>query len=133
MKSEPEGFPEAWALWRPHMRKNDGRGEARAAFAKHIKSGASPADIIDGIRFYLRGLTEAERPYIPMFSTWVNRGAYEDGAIAEREYQQRIAERAAQASRAPTNVHSLRPADYKTPFLKAYEARELEQIAKAGA
>jgi len=31
MKPEPEGFPEAWALWRPYMRKNDGRGEARTA------------------------------------------------------------------------------------------------------
>ena len=124
MKPEPEGFPEAWALWRPHMRKNDGRGEARAAFSKHIKGGASPADIIDGIRFYLRGLKEAELPYIPMFSTWINRGAYEDGAIAEREYQQRIAERAAQASQAPTNVQQLRPAGYKTPFQIQWEKQQ---------
>ena len=124
MKPEPEGFPEAWALWRPHMRKNDGRGEARAAFAKHIKGGASPADIIDGIRFYLRGLTDRDREYIPLFATWVNRGAYEDGAIAEREYQQRIAERAAQASQAPTNVQQLRPAGYKTPFQIQWEKQQ---------
>lgn len=124
MKPEPDGFAEAWSLWRPHMRKNDGRGEARTAFAKHIKGGASPADIIDGIRFYLRGLTDRDREYIPLFATWVNRGAYEDGAIAEREYQQRIAERAAQASQTPTNVQQLRPKGYKTPFQIQWEKQQ---------
>ena len=91
-EQEPEGFPQFWSEWRPFMRKNDGRGEARATYRKHILSGAEPADIIDGAKAYLRSLTEREKPYIPLAATWLNREAYADWAEHEREYQKRIAD-----------------------------------------
>ena len=56
MRPEPIGFPEFWATWLPIKRRNDGRGEARATFAKHIKLGADPQDIIDGASWYVRNI-----------------------------------------------------------------------------
>lgn len=46
MRQEPTGFSEFWHVWLPFKRRNDGRGEARATFAKHLKQGANPQDII---------------------------------------------------------------------------------------
>jgi hypothetical protein len=89
MKQEPDGFANVWAIWRPHMRKNDGRGLARETYAKHLAKGAEPQDIEDGVRWYLASLKERDREYIPMFSTWINRGAYEDGAVNWREMQEK--------------------------------------------
>jgi hypothetical protein len=94
-EQEPDGFPEFWAAWRPFMRKNDGRGEARTTYRKHILAGAEPADIIDGAKAYLRSLTERDKPYIPLAATWLNRCAYEDWAEQERDYRKRLAEKAA--------------------------------------
>jgi hypothetical protein len=90
---EPDGFAEYWAAWMPYRRKNDGRGEARICYRKHILAGAEPADIIDGARGYLRSLTAAEKPYIPLAATWLNREAYLDWCDQERAYQKRLAER----------------------------------------
>lgn len=81
---EPEGFAEFWALWLPYARRNDGRGEARQCFAKHLTSGIDPQDIVDGAAWYLRSLKDSERAYIPMAATWLNRCAYEDFAPKER-------------------------------------------------
>lgn len=92
-EQEPEGFAEFWSSWRPFMRKNDGRGEARATYRKHILAGAEPADIIDGAKAFLRSLTDRDKPYIPLAATWLNREAYADWAEQEREYRKRLAER----------------------------------------
>lgn len=98
MKREPEGFKEFWEqVWRPHMRHTDGRGLAREAFAKHIKNGADPQDIIDGAKCFFRTMKDRDRDYVPLSATWLNRGSFEDLAIQEREHQKRIAE--AQARR----------------------------------
>lgn len=94
---EPEGFPEFWEIWRPHARKNDGRGEARKVFAQHVKAGADPRDMIDGARYYIRSLSERDREYIPLAATWLNRGAYEDLGPQERDMQVRLANVQAQA------------------------------------
>ena len=104
-EQEPEGFPQFWSEWRPFMRKNDGRGEARATYRKHILAGAEPADIIDGAKAYLRSLTEREKPYIPLAATWLNREAYADWAEQEREYQKRLAERSTNV----VNINSAQP------------------------
>jgi hypothetical protein len=87
---EPQGFAEFWAYWRPNMRRNDGRGEARDTFAKHLKQGASPQEMIDGARYYLANLKDSERDYIPLCSTWLNRRAYEDGAPLWQELQAKL-------------------------------------------
>lgn len=102
MKHEPEGFPEFWAIWRPHARHTDGRGLARETFAKHIRAGACPQDIIDGASYFFRTIKERDREFVPLSSTWLNRGAFEDLAISERQYQQRVSE--AKARQQETNV-----------------------------
>lgn len=102
-EQEPEGFPEFWSAWRPFMRKNDGRGEARTTYRKHILAGAEPADIIDGAKAYLRSLTERDKPYIPLAATWLNRCAYEDWAEQERDYRKRLAEKAANVVSMPVS------------------------------
>lgn len=109
---EPEGFCDFWAAWMPFRRKNDGRGDAREVYRKHILQGAEPADIIDGAKAYLRSLTEKERPYIPLAATWLNREAYADFVEEERTYQQRLeAARAKRDVAPPSNVHILQQPD----------------------
>jgi hypothetical protein len=95
--NEPVGFSEFWNWWRPHMRKNDGRGLARETYAKHLARGAEPQDIADGARWYLASLKERDKEYIPLCATWLNRCAYEDGAILWREMQEKHREFAARA------------------------------------
>lgn len=102
MKQEPEGFPEFWAIWRPHARHTDGRGLARETFVKHVKAGADPQDIIDGASYFFRTIKERDREFVPLSSTWLNRGAFEDLAVSERQYQQRVSE--AKSRQQETNV-----------------------------
>lgn len=83
--NEPEGFPDFWALWSPHKRKTDGRKLARETFAKHVRAGADPEDIIYGAAWFLRTMKERDREFIPLSSTWMNRGSYEDDCILERQ------------------------------------------------
>lgn len=122
-EAEPEGFAEYWREWMPHRRKNDGRGEARAAYRKHILAGAEPADIIDGARAYLRSLTAAEKPYIPLAATWLNREAYADWCEQERAYQRRLQER----QNGQENVVSIRPQLPETHFSRQWERMKAEK------
>lgn len=87
---EPEGFSEFWDIWRPRARHTDGRGLARDTFTKHVRAGANPQDIIDGARCFFRTMKDKDREFVPLSSTWMNRGAYEDMATLERAYQLRI-------------------------------------------
>lgn len=120
-EQEPEGFPDFWSAWMPYRRKNDGRGEARTAYRKHILAGAEPEDIIDGARAYLRSLTAAEKPYIPLAATWLNREAYADWCEQERAYQKRLQERA----QAGENVVSIRKAELPpNHFLRQWERKQ---------
>lgn len=84
MKKEPDGFAEFWSLWRPHARKTDGRKLARETFAKHVRAGAEPQDIVLGAAWFLRTMKEKDRDFIPLSSTWMNRGTYEDDCELER-------------------------------------------------
>jgi len=113
---EPEGFAEFWALWLPFSRKNDGRGDARDTYRKHVLRGAEPRDIIDGASWYLRSLSARDKEYIPMASTWLNRCAYEDFGPKEREFQARLAQRVEAA--API----IEPKSGQTAFLRKFEA-----------
>lgn len=98
MKQEPDGFADFWSLWRPNMRHTDGRKLARDTFAKLVSGGACPQDIVDGARYFLRNMKERDREFIPLSSTWLNRGAYEDFAESERAFQARQSERTTQAA-----------------------------------
>jgi len=92
MKNEPEGFPAFWDVWKIHQRKTDGRALARECFAKHIKAGADPQDIVDGAKCFFRTMKDKDRDFVPLSATWINRGAYEDLAPQEREHQAKMAE-----------------------------------------
>ena len=118
---ETPEFVEFWQAWQPHMHPNDGRGDARNCFFKHVREGANPADIRDGGKWFIRNLKPGQ--FMPHSQTWINRRAYEDGAEQERAMQRKEAERAVAAS-LPANVQQLRPSDYKTPFQLAYEKKQ---------
>lgn len=88
---EPEGFVEFWSIWQPMARHTDGRGLAREAYRKHILNGALPEDIIDGARWFMRGVKDKQ--FVPLSATWLNREPWPDLCEQERTYQERVAER----------------------------------------
>ena len=118
---EPEGFAEFWEVWLPHARHTDGRGLARETFRRHLLNGAMPEDIIDGARWFLRSMSDRDRQYVPLSSTWINREAYIDLCEKERAYQARLNERPAE------NVVSIRPAPRPSDhFLSRWERGEIK-------
>lgn len=119
-EQDPEGFEQFWLCWRPCMRRTDGRKDARDAYRKHILAGASPEDILDGAKAFLREMPERDRAYIPLAATWLNRESYLDWADKEREYQARLAARA-------ENVVQMKPiTNYKPKFLQEWEQQKRE-------
>ncbi|CCM77110.1 hypothetical protein [Rhizobium mesoamericanum] len=102
MRQEPEGFPEFWGVWRPHARHTDGRGLARQAFEKHLKDGACAQDMIDGAKHFFRTMKDRDKEFVPLCATWLNRGAYEELAEAERAWNERVAQRQQQTSNVVT-------------------------------
>lgn len=124
MRTEPEGFPEFWLIWKPYARHTDGRGLAREAFAKHVKAGACPQDIVDGAKYFFRTMKDKDRDYVPLSATWMNRGSYEDSAEAERVLQQKLRERAV----AQPNVIALQQPK-ESPERRAEMAARLRQVA----
>lgn len=128
MRQEPEGFADFWSVWRPHARHTDGRGIARETFARHIKAGADPQDIIDGAKCFFRTMKDRDREFVPLAATWLNRGAYEDLAETERAYQARISEAKQRSSERQIeqseNVVSISPA-------RREELAELARVAAA--
>ena len=102
MAEESPEFKAFWAVWQPHMRHTDGRGDAREAFRKHILMGADPQDIIDGATGFFRFMQEKDKPYVPLAASWLNKEAYADWAVKERAYQARMAERSVQPQPKPS-------------------------------
>jgi hypothetical protein len=117
------GFDAFWTIWRPHMRKNDGRGMARETYGKCLAKGAEPQDIADGARWYLASLKERDKEYIPLCATWLNRCAYEDGAILWREFQARLEQSRQKAAERPLDVPKLP----KSKFLQDFESKRIVQ------
>lgn len=118
---EPEGFAEFWSIWLPHARHTDGRGLARETFRRHLLNGAMPEDIIDGARWFLRSMTDRDRQYVPLASTWLNREAYIDLCEKERAYQARLNERPSE------NVVSIKPAPRPSShFMSRWERGEIK-------
>ena len=91
-QQEPEGFIDFWDIWRPIARHTDGRGLARDAFRKLLLCGVLPADMIDGARWYARNLSEREKPYVPLSTTWLNRETFADLCEKERTFQVSLAQ-----------------------------------------
>lgn len=122
---ETPEFQAFWAIWQPHMHKNDGRGSARDEFFRHVyERGADPQDIVDGAAWFIRSGGQKEVGYDGKLikchaQTWLNRCAYEDGAEKERQFKARQADR--------TNVVSMKPVtNYKPDFLRRYEQKQSE-------
>lgn len=122
MKQEPPLFAEFWACWRPFMRHSDGRGKARGPYHKQILAGADPQEILDGAKAYLRNLSERDRPYIPLASSWLHAESYADWFEIERKYQAQLAA----AANRTENVVSIRAATGQTAFLKEWNAKQKE-------
>jgi hypothetical protein len=97
---------------------------AREAFAKHVKAGACPQDIIDGAKYFFRTMKDKDRDYVPLSATWMNRGSYEDSAEAERALQQKLRERAV----SQPNVIALQQPK-ESPERRAEMAARLRQVA----
>ncbi len=109
---EPELFDAFWAVWRPHMRHTDGRGDARERYRKELLGGADPAEILEGAKAYIKRLGQMppdERKFIPLAATWLHKQSYTDWAEQERDLQRRLAEAEARRN-ARENVVSLRSA-----------------------
>lgn len=92
-RQEPDGFETYWSIWRPNARHTDGRGLARETFAKLVKNGADPQDIIDGAKWFFSTMKDRDRDYVPLSSTWLNRQSFEDLAEQYRAHEARKAER----------------------------------------
>lgn len=118
---ETPEFVAFWSVWRPHMNPNDGRGDARDEFFKHVEMGADPDDIVDGARWFIHSggnqrIASDGKPVQSHASTWLNKRAYEDGCEQWRSYQARLAER-------ENNVVAIgvpRPTTGKTAFLQQW-------------
>lgn len=117
---EPEGFSEFWAIWLPIKRRNDGRGDARDGFAKKVKAGHDPRDIIDGARWYVRNLPPGYE-YVPLAKTWINREVWADDCEKERAYQARLRERQNNV----VQMEKPRPRD-RTVFQQLWERQKSE-------
>jgi hypothetical protein len=90
--AEPEGFLELWQLWRPHARKTDGRGKARETYRKWLLNGADPQRIFAGARHHLATMSDKDRAYIPLLSSYLNSERWEDEADAEAMAAQKQAQ-----------------------------------------
>lgn len=110
-KDESPEFIEFWTLWKPYARHTDGRGSARDTFAKHVKNGADPRDIVDGAKAFFRTMKDKDREYVPLSSTWINREAYEDLAEAQRTHDARMAEAQQRRIQTSTNVVQMAASD----------------------
>lgn len=131
-RDETPDFEEFWNAWRPLARQTDGRGDARDTFFKHVWAGVDPRDIVDGAKCFLRTLKERE--YIPLAATWLNKRAYEDLAIQERQYQQRISEaqtRRVEMMKQKAQEPAAASIDPAERARKVAEMRELFKLQKA--
>jgi dTDP-glucose pyrophosphorylase len=60
--------------------------------------------MVDGAKHFFRTMKERDKEFVPLCATWLNRGAYEDLAEAERTLNERIAQRQQQGNVVPMNV-----------------------------
>lgn len=105
-QQESEEFRAFWSIWRPNARHTDGRGLARETFAKLVKNGADPQDVIDGAKWFFHTMKDRDRDYVPLSSTWLNRQSFEDLAEQYRAYEARRQERQ-RSQEQSTNVVSI--------------------------
>ena len=60
--------------------------EAEKAFAKAVKDGASPDELIIGARNYATAMRGIEKKFIKLPATWLNKGCWEDEHSTTTDY-----------------------------------------------
>lgn len=94
MKKDPaklNGHTADFDRWYAAYPKKEDRGHAVAAYAKAIKAGATPAEILAGLQRNVSALREKERKYIPLPATWLNGQRWTDEpAPVEREREAQL-------------------------------------------
>lgn len=112
---ETPEFKTFWEeIWLDIMNPNDGRGSARDEFFRHVDEGADPQDIVDGARWFR--FNGGNKEFKQHASTWLNKRAYEDGAMLWRKHVAGISER--------SNVVNISEAPRaKSKWLQDYESK----------
>jgi hypothetical protein len=129
-KQEPELFPEFWEIWRKQARHTDGRGLARETFAKHVKNGADPRDIVDGAKAFFRTMKDRDREYVPLSATWINRESYGDLAEMQRAFDAKMAERQTRRDEPAQNVVQMPASQSISPERRAEMAARARDLLK---
>lgn len=91
--SQPEGFEEFWQFWRQHKRHTDGPGKCRQMYARQIKEGATPEDLLLAADWHVRNTKDLA--FIPLAATWLHSENWRDEAPREREFRARLEQRTA--------------------------------------
>jgi hypothetical protein len=112
-EDQPPGFDIFWNQWKQTARHTDGRGKCRDQYAKQLKLGATPEDLILAAAYHVRNTKDLA--FIPLASSWLTAEKWRDEADKEREYQLRL------AARAENVVQMKRVSNYKSKFLQQYE------------
>lgn len=131
---ETNEFRELWdKIWPGVKSPYDARALARDAFFRHVWwKGADPCDIVDAARAYVRTAKIADCRLL--LSNWLDRGFYEDLAIQERQYQQRISEaqtRRVEMIKQKAQEPAAASIDPAERARKVAEMRELFKLQKA--
>lgn len=115
---EPDGFENFWIEWRKTKRHTDGRGKCRNEYARQLKLGATPEDILLAARWHVRNTKDLS--FIPLASTWLHSELWAEEAEKERQLQARQIDRA-------ENVVQMKPlTNYKPKFLQDWESQKRE-------
>lgn len=69
----PKGGGSEFDLWWADYPRKDAKDGARRGYAKALKEGATAADLLDGLRRYQ---FNEDPKFIPMPTTWLNRGSW---------------------------------------------------------
>lgn len=102
--NETAEFKTFWdQIWQPHSRNTDGRGLARESFRKQLLKGVDAQDIVDGAAWFVRNLTERNKDYVPLSSTWLNREGWDGLCDKERAFRELQSSQA----QSPTNIVSM--------------------------
>ena len=126
-EQEPAGFDVWWSIWRPHRRDSDSAAKCRARYAEAIQRANSPEDIQIAAKWHIEKMREKGRlAYIQLGASWLYQDVWKEDLQDKADYEARI-EKARQQASLPSNVQSLRPSGYKTPFLAAYDKQQAKE------
>jgi hypothetical protein len=89
----PDPIEQQFAAWWGLYPRKVGKQAALAAYRTAIKAGASPAELLEGLRRQLPELLRAEPQYRPYPTTWLNAGRWDDEAEPQQSAQAELERR----------------------------------------